>query len=210
MNKSINTLEKNKCNGCSACEAICPTEAITMKYEKDGFLYPNVNYDKCTNCGLCSNICPELNFNNKNYSNPVCYAVQSNDDSSKDWTDTVPAAVAVSSSVSHNSTNTGGVSSKVSSGGSTQPYVSVEAVPNYVVEKIDMSNVPDAPEDTICAANTNLNVKSKKKGITSTFSKQTQEIVTKHANDFKYDNFKSIIGGDEDFKNYCKKTSFVF
>ena len=80
MNKSINTLEKNKCNGCSACEAICPTEAITMKYEKDGFLYPNVNYDKCTNCGLCSNICPELNFNNKNYSNPVCYAVQSNDD----------------------------------------------------------------------------------------------------------------------------------
>lgn len=131
-------------------------------------------------------------------------AVQSNDDSSKDWTDTVPAAVVVSSSVSHNSTNTGGVSLRVSSGGSTQPYVSVEAIPNYVVEKIDMSNVPDAPEDTICAANTNLNVKSKKKGITSTFSKQTQEIVTKHANDFNYENFKSIIGGDEDFKNYCK------
>ncbi|HIS18316.1 MAG TPA: hypothetical protein IAC02_06890, partial [Candidatus Coprovivens excrementavium] len=57
----------------------------------------------------------------------VTAIVSSDDNSSRDWSDTVPSAVAVSSSVSYSSTNTGGTSLKVSSGGSTQPYVSVEA-----------------------------------------------------------------------------------
>lgn len=106
---------------------------------------------------------------------------------------------------SSSSSRSSGSSSHRSSGGSsTSPYESSDAGKNYVVEKIDMSNVPDAPEDTICAANMSLNVASDRKDITSKFSKQTQEIVSKHANDFNYSNFKSIIGGDEDFENYCK------
>ena len=89
-------------------------------------------------------------------------------------------------------------------GGGSGPYVSDDAVQNYVVEKIDMSNVPPAPKETICAANCSLNVKSSSKAITAKFSKETQEIVTKHANDFNYANFRDIIKNDEDFEKYCK------
>ena len=106
----------------------------------------------------------------------------------------VVSAVSYSSSSKRKSSGSNG-------GGSSSPS---KPNNNYVVDKIDMSNVPDAPDDTICAANESLNVKSSSKGITSKFSKQTQEIITKHANDFNYANFKSIIGGDEDFNNYCK------
>ena len=106
---------------------------------------------------------------------------------------------------SSGSYSNGGSSSSGGGGGSSSgPYVSDDAVKNYVVDKIDMSNVPDAPKETICAANCSLNVKSTSKAITSKFSKQTQEIVTKHANDFNYSNFREIIGGDEDFEKYCK------
>ena len=101
--------------------------------------------------------------------------------------------------------SSGGHSSSGSGGGSgSGPYVSDDAVQNYVVEKIDMSNVPDAPKETICAANCSLNVKSSSKAIKSKFSKETVEIVTKHANDFNYSNFRKIIKNDEDFENYCK------
>ena len=98
-----------------------------------------------------------------------------------------------------------GVSSTPSSSGTSTPYVSDAAVANYVVDKIDMSNVPPAPSETICAANTNLNVKSSRKDITSCFSKETQEIVSKHANDFNYSNFRDYIKNDEDFEKYCKE-----
>lgn len=124
---------------------------------------------------------------------------------SKSWTSL--SSTPSSSSTSRGSsggTSSGGSSRSSGSSSSSGPYESSSAKENYVVEKIDMSNVPDAPEDTICAANMSLNVASDRDAITSKFSKQTQEIVSKHANDFNYSNFKSIIGGDEDFENYCK------
>lgn len=78
--KSIEILQKEKCSGCSACFPICPTNAITMEYDEEGFLYPLVNYEKCTNCGLCSKVCPELNFNFNNNPSPICYAMQAKDE----------------------------------------------------------------------------------------------------------------------------------
>lgn len=33
---------KELCCGCSACMTICPVEAIEMKHDKEGFLYPNM------------------------------------------------------------------------------------------------------------------------------------------------------------------------
>lgn len=50
-----------KCFGCTACLAICPKKAITMKYDKKGFLYPNIDEKKCVNCGLCLKTCPAIN-----------------------------------------------------------------------------------------------------------------------------------------------------
>ncbi|WP_198295157.1 polysaccharide pyruvyl transferase family protein [Brachyspira murdochii] len=81
-NRSIEILEKNKCSGCNACFSICPTKAINMEYDEEGFLYPIVTHNKCTNCGLCSKICPELNLEyNYNTKYPdKCYAMQANDE----------------------------------------------------------------------------------------------------------------------------------
>ncbi|WP_157153313.1 polysaccharide pyruvyl transferase family protein [Brachyspira murdochii] len=78
-NKSIEILEKNKCSGCNACFSICPTKAINMEYDEEGFLYPIVTHNKCTNCGLCSKICPEISFEFIN-EKPICYAMQAIDD----------------------------------------------------------------------------------------------------------------------------------
>ena len=77
--RSIEILEKEKCSGCNACFSICPTKAISMEYDEEGFLYPIVNYNKCTNCGLCSKICPEISFDFIN-KKPICYAMQAIDD----------------------------------------------------------------------------------------------------------------------------------
>ena len=78
--KSIEKLQKEKCSGCSACYPVCPTNAITMEYDEEGFLYPIVIHEKCTNCGLCSKVCPELNFEFDNKKTPQCYAMQAADE----------------------------------------------------------------------------------------------------------------------------------
>lgn len=84
--KSIEILEHNRCSGCNACFSACPTNAIEMKYNEEGFLYPIVDHDKCTNCGLCSQICPEISFNFNNYKIPECYAMQATDEIRKSST----------------------------------------------------------------------------------------------------------------------------
>lgn len=45
------------CCGCTACASICNHDAITMKPDALGFLYPQVDENKCTNCGLCEKVC---------------------------------------------------------------------------------------------------------------------------------------------------------
>jgi len=46
-----------ECCGCSACMDICPQNAITMKEDKWGYIYPHIDEHICTNCGACINIC---------------------------------------------------------------------------------------------------------------------------------------------------------
>lgn len=66
------------CCGCSACYAICPKDAISMKSDCLGFLYPVVDYEKCIDCGKCDKVCA---FNDQydrsnNLINPIAYAVR--------------------------------------------------------------------------------------------------------------------------------------
>lgn len=68
------------CTGCGACSNICPTQAIQMKENKDGFLNPIVNKTSCTNCGLCSKKCIALNPQYTNAENPDCYAVMADNE----------------------------------------------------------------------------------------------------------------------------------
>ena len=46
-----------ECCGCTACESICPKDAITMQPDALGFLYPHIDEEKCINCGLCMKVC---------------------------------------------------------------------------------------------------------------------------------------------------------
>lgn len=53
---------KKDCCGCEICALKCPKNAITMKQDEEGFLYPEIDYDKCVNCGLCRKICPNHDY----------------------------------------------------------------------------------------------------------------------------------------------------
>lgn len=51
-------LDKDKCHGCSACMNICPVDAISMKFDNEGFFYPQINDEECIKCKKCVVICP--------------------------------------------------------------------------------------------------------------------------------------------------------
>ncbi|NEU06595.1 Coenzyme F420 hydrogenase/dehydrogenase, beta subunit C-terminal domain [Clostridium senegalense] len=51
-------LRKEDCCNCSACYNTCPTQAISMKSDEEGFLYPVIDKELCIDCHSCVNICP--------------------------------------------------------------------------------------------------------------------------------------------------------
>ena len=67
-------IEDYDCAGCGLCSNVCPQNAIEMKPDTQGFLYPQINDERCIHCGLCEHICTAL----KNQKRDVlsCYAVK--------------------------------------------------------------------------------------------------------------------------------------
>lgn len=65
--RSHTTTNENRsdCCGCAACRNICPKQAIEMRQDEEGFLYPFVDKHKCVSCGLCRGVCPILNISGK-------------------------------------------------------------------------------------------------------------------------------------------------
>ena len=57
----IQITNKSACTGCGACRDSCPTGAISMIADEEGFLYPSVEADKCIHCGKCDKRCPVAN-----------------------------------------------------------------------------------------------------------------------------------------------------
>lgn len=51
----------DKCTACTVCKNVCPKNAISLEYDKEGFLYPKIDSDKCVSCGLCAKSCHVLN-----------------------------------------------------------------------------------------------------------------------------------------------------
>ena len=64
---------KRDCMGCHGCMNICPEKCISMESDKEGFLYPKVDYDVCINCKKCVNICPMIS-KIKEDNKPLAYA----------------------------------------------------------------------------------------------------------------------------------------
>ena len=50
--------KKEECCGCAACYSVCPTEAISMGIDEEGFSYPIVNKELCIKCYQCIAVCP--------------------------------------------------------------------------------------------------------------------------------------------------------
>lgn len=65
--------DKFTCYGCCACKDACPTAAITLKADSEGFYQPVINKELCINCGKCNRVCPyntkkrEENFESVGY-----------------------------------------------------------------------------------------------------------------------------------------------
>ena len=77
----INIKDPKDCCGCTACASICAHNAITMKTDALGFLYPEVDTTKCVNCGMCDKVCA---FNGNydlslNFPEPKAYGVRHKD-----------------------------------------------------------------------------------------------------------------------------------
>ena len=45
------------CCGCGACNAVCPTGAIAMELDREGFRYPVIDESKCCHCNKCIAVC---------------------------------------------------------------------------------------------------------------------------------------------------------
>lgn len=80
----IQLIDKSYCCGCSACEDICPHNAIEMHEDEKGFLYPLINKSLCINCDLCTKVCPIIHRDKadefKAEANPLIFGCYSKDD----------------------------------------------------------------------------------------------------------------------------------
>ena len=60
LSDMITLSDPTGCCGCGACASACPHEAISLREDAEGFLYPHTDADRCTRCGLCEKVCPLL------------------------------------------------------------------------------------------------------------------------------------------------------
>lgn len=80
MTEEFLYLNKNKCTGCEACYEVCPVNAITMKPDHEGFLYPVIDQQLCVDCNRCISVCQIHGFSKRErLKTPILYAVKNKD-----------------------------------------------------------------------------------------------------------------------------------
>ncbi len=77
----IQVKNPKNCCGCTACMSICPKQAISMKPDILGFLYPEVDLNACVDCGLCEKVCSFNDWYDKseNYQEPLAFGARHRD-----------------------------------------------------------------------------------------------------------------------------------
>lgn len=69
-----------RCYGCQACAVACPTGAVRMEENAEGFGYPVATGEACSGCGACGAVCPA--FSGADLSLPLRYIACRNKDES--------------------------------------------------------------------------------------------------------------------------------
>lgn len=52
---------KIDCTGCQACRTACAKNAISMREDNRGHIYPIIDANLCIDCGKCQKVCPSIN-----------------------------------------------------------------------------------------------------------------------------------------------------
>lgn len=71
--------KKQDCCGCTACVAVCTKNAIVMKEDEEGFLYPTVDGERCIGCGACERVCPVIHTKQEKSFEQAAYIIQHKD-----------------------------------------------------------------------------------------------------------------------------------
>lgn len=74
-NNILGPLALRDCTGCGICAAVCPTSALDISLDSDGFYGPVINESLCVKCGLCLNSCYKFDDNLiQSNEAEICYA----------------------------------------------------------------------------------------------------------------------------------------
>lgn len=78
----IDIQKPEECCGCTACASVCAHDAITMKPDALGLLYPVVDMSKCVECSLCDRVCQFHDSYDKsqNLPEPLAFAARHKDE----------------------------------------------------------------------------------------------------------------------------------
>lgn len=75
----VDGFNKWECCGCGACANVCPTNAITMLENSEGFIHPSIDNSKCINCKSCVKVCAFNNEQKYDFFEQYGYVVQNKD-----------------------------------------------------------------------------------------------------------------------------------
>lgn len=73
------------CYGCGVCGIVCPTEAISIKENKQGFYSPVIDEQKCIHCGKCLKTCAYSNKFDFKQEEIAAFSGYSNNSNIQNW-----------------------------------------------------------------------------------------------------------------------------